>query len=83
MKQQHTQMPGRTQRANEALRYGYSIQSGEAEAGDDDVSAPGLGRVILRVLAAVPLSIAMVMAFLAALVIERLSEPVHRPVHRS
>jgi hypothetical protein len=68
----------RIQQANEALRYGYSIQGGDAEAAADEGSAPGLGRTILRALAAVPLSIAVVMAFLAALVIERLSEPVHR-----
>jgi hypothetical protein len=67
----------RTQQTNEALRYGYSIQGGDAEV-IEEVSAPGLGRTILRALAAVPLSIAVVMAFLAALVIERLGEPVHR-----
>jgi hypothetical protein len=68
----------RIQLADEALRYGYSIQDGDLEAGAKALSAPGLGRTMLRLLAAVPLSIAVFMAFLAALVIERFGEPVHR-----
>lgn len=83
MKRQQTQMPRRIQRADEALRYGYSIQGAGAEAEADEISAPGLVRTVLRVLAAVPLSIAMVMAYLAALVIERLSEPVPHKLRRS
>ena len=68
------QMQLRRQRADDAARYGYSIQGSDPEVRDEDALALAPGHPVLRLLAAVTLAIAVGMVFLATLVIERLGE---------